>query len=931
MYSAGSTSQFNNQAYYSSGVISVNIPSASLTQDPIVYTFVPSNFAANGMDGAANTGSSSGSAAFSVSRKPQYTILGGFAEKTSGGTLPMWPNQYANNETAPIRLGQEFNAYMYANPPTIPAGDSIHNPSGCYMWDAAVASIMGIGYGYNWSSSTFGGWSNVDIEYGHIDMPTSSGITKCGQAGDGASGWYTDLVEAQAVETVNAVRYVYHGIVMSNPISSGVVSNQNPVKVRLKVNDGATSGEQLYIAKALWTDETPISYNNMWYRVVNATLAHTLAVNNSTANSPTIPAGGTQTVTISPTADGLSGVAAPNVTETVTLSSGLSYVAGSAKYGGVELADPTVDSSGRLVFSLGDITVGAVAKQLTFAVNVSPSTIMPGQGTITALIASSDTTLAAAAPRTINKTFDIAAPATFGVSMNQSAQVLQPGMTQTYDFAIYNTTPSAVTGISEVSVLPYNNDGRGTTGLSSYKVSAISGSTGLTLQYTTDTAVRSNPTAAVTWTTYTTGALPSGITAVRWQMASLASNTTVAAQVVLSDIVADNGAVIGNSIAHLQSSMGELSNIETVSATYKKATIAGTIYRDADLSGALNTGDNGLSGLTVQLKTGDDVVKTTTTDRDGKYVFDTLVNGQYTISLLGAPTINSTDLVTNNDTVSTVAVAAGATVASQNFGFVYPPQAMYDTYGLPAVADVDDAVATELPVLNNDMGPNGQDSQALALDGLVDEADSVTLDDAICQAPTKGVAEIRDGKLYYTPTELVSGTDTFCYIARDSFGHTATARVTVNLIKPDAPVLDMNANNDQATVYQGDGHTFTMHINAPDSWQAKILRKPAAGRAWIDGDDLQYDTHGDDGTIAPVGEYTIPVQVTDEFGQTADAVFTVNVLAKPVDSTPGAPNTGLEFWQSWVAVYVVVTIGLLGLVIVGTWWAHRLAQRALRK
>jgi len=105
--------------------------------------------------------------------------------------------------------------------------------------------------------------------------------------------------------------------------------------------------------------------------------------------------------------------------------------------------------------------------------------------------------------------------------------------------------------------------------------------------------------------------------------------------------------------------------------------IKGTIYRDGNRSGALDTDEKLYEGVTVQLRDADGtVVATTTTDADGAYSFEKLPAGTYTVTVVqdgpiagleqtGDPDAtkdNASESITlNNDNPSTTDV---------NFGYV---------------------------------------------------------------------------------------------------------------------------------------------------------------------------------------------------------------------------------------------------------------------
>jgi hypothetical protein len=64
--------------------------------------------------------------------------------------------------------------------------------------------------------------------------------------------------------------------------------------------------------------------------------------------------------------------------------------------------------------------------------------------------------------------------------------------------------------------------------------------------------------------------------------------------------------------------------------------ISGTVWRDFNYNGNRNSGDDGIAGKTVRLKSGScggSVVATTTTDRGGNYTFSDLTPGSYCVSV----------------------------------------------------------------------------------------------------------------------------------------------------------------------------------------------------------------------------------------------------------------------------------------------------------
>jgi hypothetical protein len=56
--------------------------------------------------------------------------------------------------------------------------------------------------------------------------------------------------------------------------------------------------------------------------------------------------------------------------------------------------------------------------------------------------------------------------------------------------------------------------------------------------------------------------------------------------------------------------------------------ISGVVFRDLNSNGIRDTGEPGITGVTITLKQGDSVVTATTTAEDGTYIFDGLTLGE---------------------------------------------------------------------------------------------------------------------------------------------------------------------------------------------------------------------------------------------------------------------------------------------------------------
>ncbi len=107
-------------------------------------------------------------------------------------------------------------------------------------------------------------------------------------------------------------------------------------------------------------------------------------------------------------------------------------------------------------------------------------------------------------------------------------------------------------------------------------------------------------------------------------------------------------------------------------------TVSGTVFVDADGSGALSAGDQPISGVTVKLTNSTGTIFTTTTAADGTYRFENLPAGTYTLAETQPATHGDTTdtagigaTLTGNDAMS-ITLAPGQQSTGNNFGETAP-------------------------------------------------------------------------------------------------------------------------------------------------------------------------------------------------------------------------------------------------------------------
>ena len=211
-----------------------------------------------------------------------------------------------------------------------------------------------------------------------------------------------------------------------------------------------------------------------------------------------------------------------------------------------------------LTFSLGDLTADNANKPVTFSVTIDPSYKYNLPGDLVATATSyTDSDLRTAtscnipasgntctAIRTGQGSLPIAYSTDFTVTKTASAAKVLPGSQFTYSISWANHLPdnkSAGTGLF-VDVLPFNEDGRGTTGLGGLRVDDItvrSSSThnnpgDITFQYTCEDAMTVMAKVA---------ADPSGNSVTTWQSTNCQTATTFVSAVRFVTVELENGSV----------------------------------------------------------------------------------------------------------------------------------------------------------------------------------------------------------------------------------------------------------------------------------------------------------------------------------------------------------------------------------------------------
>jgi SdrD B-like domain len=105
--------------------------------------------------------------------------------------------------------------------------------------------------------------------------------------------------------------------------------------------------------------------------------------------------------------------------------------------------------------------------------------------------------------------------------------------------------------------------------------------------------------------------------------------------------------------------------------------ISGKVFNDSNGNGNCNSGEAGISGVTLTLKDGNgNVLATTTSNSSGSYSFGNLLPGTYSVveSVPSGYTASGTDIgsagasSSNNYSMSGISLSSGTTGSGYNFG-----------------------------------------------------------------------------------------------------------------------------------------------------------------------------------------------------------------------------------------------------------------------
>ncbi|WP_217134702.1 DUF7507 domain-containing protein [Leucobacter chinensis] len=282
------------------------------------------------------------------------------------------------------------------------------------------------------------------------------------------------------------------------------------------------------------------------------------------------------------------------------------------------------------------------------------------------------------------------APAT-KVEIEAVTPELDPGETVEYEIDWFNFLAQGQGESSFITVLPHNGDERGTsvTGPITLAEAALTANdrVGATLQLTTDSGVRqvprpTAPAAEYRWIDYeqATPEQIAGATALRVVVADFVSGAESIGRLAftLSAPKSRSGDVFAGTVSgSLKGASTVLPEAKPALARVTAAEVSGIVWNDANGDGLRDETEHTLSGVTVVLTRGDQVIDRVKTDAHGEYRFSELTSGAIVVSVDAAslpPTTgqwqNTVSPSNGSDGVSgLIELGRGGVADAQDFGF----------------------------------------------------------------------------------------------------------------------------------------------------------------------------------------------------------------------------------------------------------------------
>ena len=803
---------------------------------------------------------------------------------TSASTLLSTNNLRSTQGFGQVTAGQEWDAWttFLVN---AGASQSYTAFTGCMIWDPALQTIAAPGSkGNPYGSGTLLPGTAV-FEYGVAGFADDDArrAADCGEVGDAATGWYASIDDVPGgAAAVTQVRFAIPGAEWTAGSAAGF---RVPM---VRTSDSLAAGTPIPTFATYRTAESglvPSTYDRTTNTAGSGTsegrggsrvVSHEAEITHTVAWDVTTTQELSEVRQLTVTPEVVYGTST-GTTETITLPAGASYQGGSAQWGGTPIAPASVTVSGSgvttLVFNLGTLEAG-VAPALTLGVILDPGLLLPNTIQTTAVIASpvSRTPATSTVPgrivRTASAAFDISAPMTVAVTKTVSTAMTSDGLPFFWTVSWSNRTGNALGSGWFVDVLPFDGDGRGTTGLDGLTIDSVEitqDTSGATIEYTTDDPetvleeTRNDPSGntGIIWTAGDPSGLP-GVTAIRFAVPDPFDNGElgVARITVTPGPLSRGGLVVNDVYGHVEGWLAPLEGVAETTLRSSLSVLSGNVFRDVDRSFARDAGDDAVADPAVTI-VGGYGFGANGIDDDG---------GGDDVAYDEIPGVNLTAVV---DTAELDDLLSG-TPTDGDYAFVLPPGA-YDVRVTPAG---DDRVVVLPEQSSNDPKRFIPDAADAAQTG-----ESIVLNGGDLPGVDFGVQEP------IAPPTAQGGADT---IPLD--GTTAFPADEVDVTWEDADPEDVL--DPAVTGIAGEltsATTTATGTGAPS--QAEI---EAAFTLDDDPDSPDFGRVDFDGTGLPAGTYTYTVTWTDAWGQTGTSTYAITIQPLPTadDDTATIPVGG---------------------------------------
>ena len=341
--------------------------------------------------------------------------------------------------------------------------------------------------------------------------------------------------------------------------------------------------------------------------------------------------------------------------------------------------------------------------------------------------------------------------------------------------------------------------------------------------------------------------------------------------------------------------------VQDANADPGNALIGNLVFEDVNSNGLRDSGENGVSGVTVTLAgagadgefgTDDDISASTVTSNTGNYAFRHLDAGDYKVTFeqptgfefteagVGNNRGRDSDANTTTGMTEVFSLAASERNNKIDAGLIRnnnAPEATDDS------RSTDFETPVTIDVLGNDSDPDGDTLTVSSLNGQsVNVGQPVDVDNG-------SVTLLSNGQFEFMPDDGFSGDTTFSYHISDGRGGTDTADVTVTVAPK--PNVGPDATDDSRTTEFDTSINIDVLGNDSDPDGDTLTVSSIGGQAVNVGDSVDVDngvaTLLDNGQIGfnPddtfSGEATFSYHVSDGRGGTDTANVTVTVEPRP--------------------------------------------------